>query len=69
MIAIDRQDALNLALSMYIGEPCRICGKTIEKDDMIDALFAGYSKNNESRTMHKKCWNENRDRSTWAIPE
>ena len=51
-------DALvNLALAFYVGEPCRICGKPITKEDIDNgAVFAGYNEDNSSRSAHKECW-------------
>ena len=49
---------MNIALSMYVGEPCRICGCLLTVIDVRDgAVFAGYSKDNKSRAAHKLCWN------------
>lgn len=58
----DRMSEINeltgIALSMYVGEPCRICGCLLTVIDVRDgAVFAGYSKDNKSRAAHKLCWN------------
>jgi len=39
------------------------------KDIEGGAVFAGYSKDNKSRTAHKKCWNKNIPQEKWAYPE
>ena len=62
---IERSDEMNealvnLALSFYAGEPCRVCGFEITMDDLNDgpdgAVYAGYNKSNTSRTAHGRCW-------------
>lgn len=57
-ITPENKDALTrLAVSMYAGEPCRICGELITMDDMYNgAVYAGYSADNAARTAHKDCW-------------
>lgn len=48
---------LDMALSMYANEPCRICGIVLSLDDVkTGAVFAGYSQDNTSRAAHKRCW-------------
>lgn len=49
--------AIAIALSMYANEPCRICGRNINTDELKDIVFAGYSKRfTGSRAAHKRCW-------------
>ena len=48
---------VDLALSFYAGEPCRICGELLTMKDLNDG--AGYSDDNSSRSAHRQCW-ENR---------
>ncbi len=61
----------NLALSMYEGEPCRICGEILTKEAIQEgAVFAGYAKNIASRAAHKQCWDEwGSDKASWAFSE
>jgi hypothetical protein len=67
---ISRESAVRIAMSFYAGEPCRICGKTLTMKDIEDgAIYAGYSKNNESRAAHKNCWGKNIPQEKWAYPE
>ena len=48
---------VDLALSFYAGEPCRICGELLTMEDLNDgAVFAGYSDDNSSRSAHRQCW-------------
>ena len=55
-----------LCLSMYIDEPCRICGKPIRKKDVDTAVYAGYSNNNKARSAHDACWEKHQhDKTTW----
>ena len=56
----------DLALAMYIGEPCRMCGERIEAKNINDAVFVGYSENNEARSAHLECWESNKNESTWV---
>lgn len=64
---ISRESAVNIALSMYAGEPCRVCGEEITMKDLNEgAVFADYSKCNRSRAAHKKCWEQNKPMSEWV---
>jgi len=45
-----------IVLSMYMDEPCRICGRNILREDLETIVFAGYSDDNTSRAAHKRCW-------------
>lgn len=59
---MDDIEFINIALSMYTGEPCRICGRILTMDDVrAGAVFAGYSKDNKSRAAHKLCWDNAMD--------
>lgn len=53
----NRSYLLNIALSMYTNEPCRICGELLTMEDMRNgAVFAGYSSDNAARAAHGECW-------------
>ena len=52
------EEIVNLVLGVYRGEPCRICGKTIEEADLDTVVFAGYSQDNAARVAHQECWNK-----------
>lgn len=58
----------DLPLMMYANEPCRICGELIQPKDLSELVFAGYSKNNVSRSAHGKCWVA-RDECMWVYAE
>jgi hypothetical protein len=50
-------ELLKIALSMYSGEPCRICERVLTPDDIVDgAVFVGYSDDNKSRAAHRVCF-------------
>jgi len=45
-----KEAALKIALSMYLHEPCAICGKMFETlDDLEGTVWAGYSKDRPGR--------------------
>lgn len=46
----------NIALEMYVNEPCRICGRLLTSSDIESAVFAGYSADSKSRAAHEICW-------------
>jgi len=63
---VDRDIALDLIFEMYANEPCRICGKNITIEQVkSDAVFAGYSQDNKSRSAHKECWDANIPKEQW----
>jgi len=62
-----REAVAKLALAMYEGEPCRICGEPIT--DATKAVYAGYSLGDKARSAHKVCWGKNLPRSEWAYPQ
>lgn len=64
-----RQHLVDVAMAMYVNEPCRICGKSIEPSDLDELVFAGYSTGNKSRSAHAECWKQNKPKSEWAYPE
>lgn len=56
----ENQDYLvKVALSMYVGEPCRICGVLLTWETIREAVWAGYSKDSAARAAHKECWENN----------
>lgn len=65
--SVPRKVAEKMALSMYEGEPCRVCGENIT--DATKAVYAGYSADNKSRSAHKSCWQKNLPKSSWAYPQ
>lgn len=49
---------VRLALSMYLGEQCKYCGKVYEElDDLHTTVFAGYHEH--GRLACKACWDAN----------
>jgi hypothetical protein len=66
----NRKYLLEMALSMYANEPCRICGKLITLEDVHEnAVFAGYSIDNKSRSAHKTCWENQPPKKLWAFQD
>lgn len=61
--------AVNLAMEVYVNEPCRICGELVKLEDLGRLVFAGYSATNYSRAAHGKCWEQEKPKSEWAYPE
>lgn len=53
-------------LSMYMGEPCRVCAKKIKQEDLTTIVFAGYSRDFTSRAAHLPCWNKGIPVSEWV---
>ena len=66
-LKISKENATKLALSMYEGEPCRVCGQIIT--DASGCVYAGYSFDNKSRSAHKICWNKNLPKTQWTYPK
>lgn len=62
-----KENAVKMALAMYEGEPCRVCGQTIT--DATDAVYAGYSVGDKARSAHKSCWQKNLPKSSWVYSE
>lgn len=61
-----RKDAFRLALSMYTGEPCRICGQLMQYGDLSDTVWAGYSEGDRARIAHGHCWDRQVPQEEWA---
>ena len=59
----------NMAMAMYVNEPCRICGELIKPDDLSELIFAGYSAIGYSRAAHGKCWKLEKPKSEWVYPQ
>jgi hypothetical protein len=58
----------SLAMSFYADEPCRICGETIQDEDLPSLVFAGYAQGG-ARAAHEGCWNSRKDdKEGWAYP-
>jgi hypothetical protein len=66
---ISRAAASHIALAMYSGEPCRVCGDLLTREVLSDAVFAGYSDCSRSRAAHGECWREGKPKSEWAFPK
>lgn len=50
----NRQYALELALSMYLGEQCQFCLRTFDTlDDLKGSVWAPWE---HGRIAHQKCW-------------
>lgn len=61
--------ALKLALSSYVGGPCRVCGGPIRQRDLrpgglVSAVWPG----DGVRAAHGGCWRRNVPRQSWAFP-
>ena len=58
-----------LAIGMYVGEPCRICGELLTMEDMEDnAVWAGYATDGSgARSAHRLCWElRGNDPASWS---
>jgi len=54
----NRDDLVKLALSMYLGEQCKYCGRTYETlEDLQDTVFVGY--HDHGRLACGTCWATN----------
>ena len=54
---VSRADALKIAMSAYLGEQCKFCGKTYKTlEDLNDTVWAG--PHEHGRLACVKCWNE-----------
>ena len=60
-----REVAFAVALMMYAGEPCRLCGGVITRDDLSEAVFVGYAEDGPGRAAHGRCWEQTAVRWDW----
>jgi len=59
----NRLSMAELAMSMYLGEHCKYCGKEYRTlDDLRATVWAGYHE--RGRLACEKCWNENNPGAT-----
>ena len=59
--------AREIAIGMYVGEPCRVCGLPILRQHIEEgAVFAGYSSDSKARSAHAFCWKAEIPQSEWA---
>ena len=56
-----REIAFRFAISVYVGEPCRLCGDPIRSEDVHTMVWIGYDDVKPGRAGHKPCWD--------ALPE
>jgi hypothetical protein len=50
--------AFRMAMTMYLGEACKYCGKVFETlEDLRDVVYAGY--HDRGRTACRSCWEAN----------
>jgi hypothetical protein len=55
--SVSHEAAVKLAMSAYLSERCKFCGKEYKTlDDLQDTVFAGYHKH--GRLACQSCWNE-----------
>ena len=53
----NRNDVALAALAMYLGEPCKYCGKTADTlEDLKTVVYAPHAK---GRIACQKCWDDN----------
>ena len=57
---------LDLVMSFYADEPCRICGKNITRADLDTIVYAGYSDDGKARAAHKRCWDNRPPETQWV---
>ena len=52
---VPHDELLKIAMSMYLGERCKFCGKTYNTlDDLKQTVWAGYHEH--GRLACKECW-------------
>ena len=57
---------LALALAMYEGTPCRVCGEPMTMKSLHTAVWAGASKGDTAVIAHRECFVMKRDEAEWA---
>lgn len=59
-ISMPHEQVVDIALSMYADEPCRICRRNIDEADVRGAVFTGYCEvdGRTSRSSHGQCWRD-----------
>ena len=56
-INVTHENAVKIAMSFYLGEHCKFCGKEYKTlGDLQDTVFAGYHEH--GRLACQSCWNE-----------
>lgn len=63
---MDKQYLVDLVMSFYYGEPCRICGQELLSKDGPTMVWAGTSKDSKARCAHKECWDKNIPQLEWV---
>lgn len=57
---VDKEAAVTMILSTFLGERCKFCGAVFETlDDLEDAVWAGYHQ--YGRLAHRSCWEEHKE--------
>jgi len=58
LLSLSKESAVKLALSMYLGESCKYCGKKFETlESLENTVYAGY--HSKGRIACKECWDKN----------
>ena len=59
-----------MVASMYVGEPCRVCGINTTVDDIPTLIYTGYydmPSGRTSRSSHGACWSSLTEEERQAI--
>ena len=60
LLKMSQDDVVIIALSFYLGEQCKYCGKEYQIiEDLDNTVWAGY--HSHGRLACKQCWTENND--------
>ena len=55
LLAVSKETAYKIAMSMYLGEKCKYCGKEYKYlADLVDVVWAGYHEH--GRLACGACW-------------